>query len=335
MLRRLLVRSLDAIGAVEGLLSRDKARWLPVLAYHRIRPTPDQFDHGVVDATPAALDWQVATLVRYFTPIGPSDLLEHALGNRPLPARPAMITFDDGYRECLGRALPVLQKHRAKATFFVVTGNIQERRVFWWDRIAYALHTSPRDRFRIDYPERRTIDLSSGAEPAVRSVLALVKASYDLDFTRFLDELFDKAEVVWGAAEEARWADEMLLDWAGVRELEDAGMEVGSHTHSHRILQNVPPAELRGELEGSRMALETELNAPVRTISYPVGRPISDSPQLLEAVRAAGYQLGFSTGTQWFPRRAHPLDLARTCLDADIEPAELRALLAHPAFGRA
>jgi peptidoglycan/xylan/chitin deacetylase (PgdA/CDA1 family) len=43
-------------------------------------------------------------------------------GERTLPARPVVITFDDGSRDCLEHAVPALLAHGFTATFFIVGG---------------------------------------------------------------------------------------------------------------------------------------------------------------------------------------------------------------------
>ena len=65
------------------------------------------FDPDVIDATPAELDRQLALVRRYFTVIGTGELRAFLRG-AALPPNPAIITFDDGYRECHDRVLPIL-----------------------------------------------------------------------------------------------------------------------------------------------------------------------------------------------------------------------------------
>jgi len=93
------------------------AFWRPalrVLCYHEIHP--DQSNRFTV--TPKQLDAQLSYLARSrFNFIHARDLLS---GN-PLPERPLLLTFDDGYVDNLEHAQPVLQRHGAKATIFIVS----------------------------------------------------------------------------------------------------------------------------------------------------------------------------------------------------------------------
>ena len=95
---------------------------VPVLMYHLVSDdVPPAFRKYTV--TPARFRHQVATLVRLgVTAISPDDLLAARQGRRRLPHRPVVITFDDGFRDCLRHAAPVLHAAGLTATMYVVAG---------------------------------------------------------------------------------------------------------------------------------------------------------------------------------------------------------------------
>lgn len=71
-----------------------------------------------------------------------------------------------------------------------------------------------------------------------------------------------------------------------LREMREAGMTIGSHGETHRLLARIPLEEARGELERSRAALEGILGGPVRWLCYPRGNFNRD---VAAAARQAGY----------------------------------------------
>ena len=327
---------LEATGAIEAVLKR-RARvpspWLTVITYHRLAEDPARqpFDPGVIDASPAEFDQQVATLRRYFTVIGLEEVVGYLAG-APLPNNPAIISFDDGYRSCHDVALPILQRHGVKAAFFVSTGYVGERRVFWWDRVSYILGATTRDEIELCYPHRTTLKLKSEPEQSRRWLLKLIKTHYRLDLERFLDELARAAGVAYGAELERWQADELVMTWQQVKALRQAGMEIHSHTRTHRILQTVDPSELDWELGGARDDLEQELGERVSGVSYPVGRSICAFPEIKSAVAAAGYKLGFSnmSGATRFRSEFDPFDLQRISVEYGLPLEFFRAMLAFP-----
>jgi peptidoglycan/xylan/chitin deacetylase (PgdA/CDA1 family)/SAM-dependent methyltransferase len=122
---------------------------LPILMYHRVAPDgdgPAALDRFRV--TPEAFEAQMAALRRRGCwGVSPDELAAAMATGKPLPGRPVMITFDDGYEDFAEYAWPVLQKHAFAATVFVVPAKVggaadwDERygaasRLMDWERIA-------------------------------------------------------------------------------------------------------------------------------------------------------------------------------------------------------
>lgn len=98
------------------------------------------------------------------------------------------------------------------------------------------------------------------------------------------------------------------LDWQALRDLCAAGIEIGSHTRTHRDLCRLADDELRDELYASKLRLEDRIGHEVRTVSYPFGRY---DERVLAAAAAAGYTLGFSMCPRTSNARVEPLALRR------------------------
>ncbi|WP_327693870.1 polysaccharide deacetylase family protein [Streptomyces sp. NBC_00459] len=95
---------------------------VPILMYHSVATEPNDATR-TLSVTPEAFAEQLAMLAeRGFTPLNTADLSASWRSGRPLPARPLVITFDDGYEGVHRHALPVLAKHGFPATLFVSTG---------------------------------------------------------------------------------------------------------------------------------------------------------------------------------------------------------------------
>ena len=311
--------------------------WLPILTFHRARDIDDAFelDEGVVDTTPDELARHVATVRRFFTPIGTAELIAHVEG-APLPTNPILISFDDGYRDNFEIALPILRRHDVKAMFFIATTYVTERRVFWWDHISYLVKRARRATLALSYPRDVEFDLSTTAarRAAQVALFRMVKSSFRIDLARLLEDLSRATAVAWTDAIERRLADEHVMTWNHVRALRAAGMDVESHSRSHRVLQTLDAAQLADELRGSRDDLERELGVPVRAISYPVGNRITDRRDIRDALASAGYQVGLTNATGINPawRRSDRFDVGRIGMDSRTPEATFRALLAAPSL---
>jgi peptidoglycan/xylan/chitin deacetylase (PgdA/CDA1 family) len=309
---------------------------LTVLLYHRVAEPSEvgELDPSMIDATPAEFDAHMAYVRQHFHPVSVDEVLEARRTGRPLPPDSVLVSFDDGYRDNFEHAAPILQRHGMKGLFFVTTGHVRHRRLFWWEQVSLIVRRCRLPRARISYPREEALDLSTPEDKAqvVRRLNKIIKERYALDLDRFLAGVADACEVRWDPAEARALADRALMTWDDVRTLRRQGMGIGSHTDSHRVLLTLPPAALAGELADSRAALEELLGEPVTTIAYPVGRAISQVVPVRQAVAAAGYELGFTTrpGVNRLSAADDPLDLLRLSVDRGLPDGLLRTYFTFP-----
>jgi peptidoglycan/xylan/chitin deacetylase (PgdA/CDA1 family) len=308
---------------------------LTVLTYHRVGPAPSvsAVDANVVTVSAEVFDRQLDLVKQHFDVVTVEDIIAAIDGGAELPPSPLLITFDDGYRDNFDVALPLLRKHRLSATFFVATRFVDERRLFWWDRISYLVKASTRPRVELAYPYRIVLHLGDRRAKAIQTALRVVKEHEALDLERFLEELADAAGVPFDRTIETALADEHVLRWRDVHALQRAGMSVQSHTHTHRVIHTLTPDELDDELTRSRRLLEGAIGARVSAIAYPVGRGPTCPRAIREAVRRAGYAVAFSSRSGINPfSRFDVLDANRLTIDTSMSERQFKAIMALPAL---
>ncbi len=335
-----LARLLAGTGVLDAALrlrARARVPYLTILTYHHVAEPGDgyEFDPGVADVTPAQFRRQLEVLRRHFTVIGVDELCA-ALDGHPLPPNPAMITFDDAYRSCHEVALPILEDLDLTAVFFAATSFVTERRLFWWERIAWLIGRASKDgrtRVSIGYPDARALDPRDPG--AAGELVKIVKNTRGLDVDRFLTELTEACGVAWSSALERDLTDGLLMTWDQLRDLRDAGMDVESHTRHHRVLQTLDADALRDELRGSRDDLERALGHAPRTIAYPVGRSIAADAGIRAALHEAGYQVGFTnaSGATWLRPGVDRFDIGRLAMDRELSDTMFYGQLAIPQLG--
>lgn len=102
--------------------------------------------------------------------------------------------------------------------------------------------------------------------------------------------------------------DSVFLRWGQLRVLEQRGIEIGSHSVTHRDLSTLPDAALRAELARSRKTLERALGHPIQSLAYPFG---SFDARVLRVARQAGYVLAVTTRGGFEQSAGAPLELRR------------------------
>ena len=259
---------------------------LSILIYHRVLSQPDPLFPEEVDVT--TFDWQMTLLAANFTVMPLSDAVR-CLRQGDLPACAASITFDDGYADNAEVALPILQKHRIPATFFVSTRFLNGGRM-WNDTVIELVRRSPGE----------TLDLSKinlgkypSATPMQRreAAFSLLK---QLKYLPLQDRLLQVEEI--RTVLPVVLPDNLMMTSDQVRQLHGAGMEIGGHTVNHPILARLGEAEAYDEITAGKRSLESIINAPVRLFAYPNGKPDQDYlAQHVRIVRELGFDAAVST----------------------------------------
>ncbi|HTF58030.1 MAG TPA: polysaccharide deacetylase family protein [Planctomycetota bacterium] len=96
---------------------------LPVYYYHRVGPFRDGAPPKL-NVDPAAFREHMSVLAHRANAVSIVELVACAREGRPIPRGAVAVTFDDGYRDLMEFALPVLKEFRIPAAFFMVTGGI-------------------------------------------------------------------------------------------------------------------------------------------------------------------------------------------------------------------
>jgi peptidoglycan/xylan/chitin deacetylase (PgdA/CDA1 family) len=282
-------RALFATGATSRRLVQTSFPGVAVLGYHGVRADPRvPMPFAGLHVTVAELTAHCRLVAETCQPISLDTWLAAEAGGLPLPPRPVLFTFDDGYRSVLEHALPILTQYRIPAVVFAISRVSAQGRLTWYDALARA------------------------------SCEAAVEALKSSDGDRWRSAV--------AAAPEAPSDDPCaLLSPAEIRELATSGLvEIGGHTAHHPILARLSGGEQRDEIASDRRTLQAWTTTEVRAFAYPNGRPGLDyDADTVAAVAQAGYRIAFTTRYA-FARADEPaLERSRFVMLSGIGPAEL------------
>ena len=288
--RELVAGASRATGLTSVLERMPRQNCLIAINYHRIgNSTETEYDPGVFTATAEEFEWQVRYLKEYFELVTLDAVVDMVKGARPFSPS-VLITFDDGYIDNYELAFPILRAAGAQGTFFLPTSYIGTDRLPWWDLIAYIVKKARNDRFTLTYPRPVQFSLHTDLEAAIADVLKLYRQPDMLDGERFIGELLESAD----SSLPTPRSSNAFMNWQQAREMRDAGMAFGGHTHRHEILSKMPVEVQHEDLLESREILERELNQPIVTMAYPVGGRTEFSEDTKAMVEKSGYSVAFS-----------------------------------------
>lgn len=280
-----------AVRAVSTLVSPAGQRAkLLTFFFHRVLEKPDPMIPGEMHA--AQFDQALRWIGDQFRVLRPLEACEHlAAGN--LPARAAIISFDDGYRDNHDVALPLLKRHRMSAAFFVATGYLGDG-VQFNDRLTEAMRAHAGDTFEaawLGLGRLPTGDLQARLQSLHRlregiKYLPLAERSQALE----------RIEAACGVDTARPARDRIMMTPEEVQALAADGMEIGGHTVMHPILKSVDDVTAFEEISRGRAALAALLPRPPQLFAYPNGKLGTDfEPRHADMARRAGFSYAFST----------------------------------------
>jgi peptidoglycan/xylan/chitin deacetylase (PgdA/CDA1 family) len=299
---------------------------LLVLGWHNVEPT--WCFPAPAGAGRSGLQRQFVYLARFANVVPLDDALRALDEGRPLPPRAVALTFDDGYRDQLELAVPMLERLGLPATFFLVPGLLDGTARPWWEVVGWLLDRATRDAV---VWEGRAVGLRGAAQR--RSSLRLISERLKRRDSRAreaaITELTDGCRPVGSPTERARF-----MDWADARELARRGFAVGSHSQQHAILSQESDTEQRRDLELSRRQLEQELEVPVELLGYPNGTALDYDQGTIAAARAAGYLHAVTTITGWTRPATPCFEVRRFVLQPERGVAGLSIVPLNPVWRR-
>jgi peptidoglycan/xylan/chitin deacetylase (PgdA/CDA1 family) len=259
---------------------------LTVLYFHRVLPATDPMLPFEPTAPQFArmLNW-VASQYRVL----PLPEALDRLNTGALSAASAAITFDDGYRDNLEVAAPLLRAAGMPATFFIATGFL-EGGVMWNDCVTEAVRRTHRSCISLPELGVHGFRLSTELERwnAADMIIRRIK---HLPFAKRADVVQQVLQVC-----KPKLPADLMMTPTEVRALRAQGFDIGAHTRMHPILSQLDSVSARSEIEGSRDDLRAILGEQVQLFAYPNGRKGVDfDDSHLKMVRQAGFQAAVST----------------------------------------
>ena len=227
--------------------------------------------------------------------------LDEALRRIARPAdRPFVaLTFDDGYRDLVEHALPILERHAAPFAAYVTTGFADRTARLWWLELEEAIRAS--DRIEADVGGVPVcLPAYSDAEKATafQTLYWMLRGSPEdllLDVIRGLIER--------NGVSSAALVSKLCLDWNEIRALARHPLcTIGAHTVTHPMLAKHPEDVARTEMRDGRGRIEMEIGLPVRHFAYPVG----DRTSAASREFAIAADLGFSSAVTTRPGMIFP-----------------------------
>lgn len=264
-----------------------------MLMFHRIIPDTNAkrvHNHLSLEITPEHLEKIINFFIKKNYNFLSMDQLYERFKKGIFPDKKFVVfTFDDGYRDNLEIAYPILKKYGIPFTVYIATGIPNKTAILWWYILEDMLLKLNAVQF--SWNEKNYLHYSRTSaekEKAFELIQSFIHQNFTLDnhlqlfktiFKGFLSDL-------------AMYSGHLGMNWDEIRLLnKDPLVTIGAHTVNHFNLSKLPQKALEFEILESKIELEKQLGQPIEHFAYPYGKFSHASVREFEC----SYGLGFKT----------------------------------------
>jgi peptidoglycan/xylan/chitin deacetylase (PgdA/CDA1 family) len=258
-----------------------------VLLYHRV--TDLETDPQLLAVSPANFDDHLEYLSSACHVLAIAEFEDILRNRKRFPANAILITFDDGYADNYLEALPILEKHKLQALFYVSTGTLGTGEEYWWDAIERIVLLSDQPPSQNEIEVNGEVFSLGSLDDGARTKL------YESLLPRLRrmpseprDKIIRKLAVIFGS-EQPRETHRAMTHEELSKMAESRSAVVGAHTHLHPSLGALNYQDQADEIRQSNEILEKELQRPLRHFSYPFGTVHDFNEDTLCIVREQGF----------------------------------------------
>ncbi|MCG3167222.1 MAG: hypothetical protein POELPBGB_03008 [Bacteroidia bacterium] len=214
----------------------------------------------------------------------------------------AAIVFDDGYKDYIEYALPILKKHNLPSSMYVVTSCVESGIPPWTYVLDNALANTKKNKIEVDSSllpeelkntswknETDKIAFAKKLKPFLKTVSNSVRKKIYEQVIKSLDDV--------------QPPQNLMMNWKDINEIKSGGTVVGSHTVSHPLLAKIESEEeIEIELKLSAEKIKEQTSEFPSTISYPIG---SYDERVKKLAKKTGYKFGLAVQQQVLDTTKH------------------------------
>jgi len=307
-----------------------------ILMLHHVRPPrPDRFQpNRMLEVTPDYLEQLIQHLRQTGTNLVTLDDAHRRLAERDFSRRFICLTFDDGYRDNLEFAYPILKRYDVPFTVYVATSFADRVGELWWLALEAVVAQNARIGLRIDgrdqWFEARSVHEKRAVFGLIYDWLRRLKSEEELRVV--VRELARRHGVDLKA-----FCANLCMNWQELATLAaDPLVTIGAHTVNHVILTKVPETVVRAELQNCRDVIHAALGSAPRHLAYPVGDALAAGPREFRIAAEVGYKTAVTTrpGVLFRGHAAHLTALPRISLNGEfLSPRYAEVLMSGAATG--
>ncbi len=280
--RKIIFPSLMMLKVDKLIQALSKNTYLNIM-YHGVVPNDTTY-FSPRNITEKQFEKQLKYFKKNFDIISVNEAFRRIQNNVKPQRKTITISFDDGFKNNLTTALPLLEKYDIPTTFFISSIIVEENEVccLWSELIATLNYFHRNEIVNIGpYRFNNLFDAKNNI-----SLTDMLKSCSAEERDKLLSELVNKYDLNTKIKEipEEIWK---LMNIDELKQLSQSNIvDIGSHGHLHYNLGEVSIRKAKEELNTSKVLLEKTVNQEISLIAYPDG---SYNDSVKDAAEKIGY----------------------------------------------
>tara|TARA_B100000686_G_C16749580_1_gene951625 strand:- start:659 stop:1606 length:948 start_codon:yes stop_codon:yes gene_type:complete len=258
-----------------------------ILNYHKISPDNNSSkENDELSVSESKFRQQLIFLKKNYNLVSLNNLINFEKSNK----FNICITFDDGYKDNLTYALPILKEFNVPATIYFVTKFFENEFSIWWRELEdYIWQNSGNIKFEYE-KKKYDISIKDNSEKirCYGKLVQIIKRLDKIEQEKFLSAL-TKTDIRKEYKNEFLSKEDLKLLNSNPL------ITIGAHTHNHLSLKNLKKNDCIKEIKKSKEILENLTGRKIDHFSYPYGTKGDARKREFKIVEELGFKSAVTT----------------------------------------
>lgn len=207
-----------------------------------------------------------------------------------IPKNTVLVTFDDGFENNYKVAVPILKKFKVPSIFYISSGMIGKKELFWVDKIEDIINRCKKKMITLTLDKKKKFNLKTKSckIKAVQNIKKFCKNSAAYKKDLIIKDLSKETGVVPNSKLSKNYK---IMTWDHVKKIASNKLfDIGGHSLDHNILSKLPVTQMKNNIKRSIKILEKKLKKKIIHYSYPEGQAHDYNKDVKKYLRSLGIE---------------------------------------------
>lgn len=216
------------------------------------------------------------------------DIVQIIGAGSKFPKKSVAVSFDDGFFNNYQIACPILDDLKIPTIFYVCSGLIGKKNLFWVDVIEACINNCKLENLDIRLDEFRSFNIKD--IKAKINTIEIIKKYCKISKINIRNRVLKDLKNITNTKPTPEMSvNYEIMNWKELSEINNNNLfTVGGHNMFHDSFTNIEPENIELEISNTIKLIEQNLNSKVEHYSYPEGQARDYNPQVIDELKKQG-----------------------------------------------